>query len=628
MIAKISRRIFGLCQNIRYAILSPLFRLLISDAIWSQSTLDFFNSLILDEESSTSQKEDLILASTRPFLRPLLRMYLSICRYKNYDFHVDIPKYIVLHVHKFVGLLDPTLHSKIDDLVYAFYDPLRDYMAYRILGEDWGDAQGLTITTFRFAPAYSTVADISQHAFAGFTRSFDINSRADFSILYYDVLLQSPRAVADHSTIEKIREGKINAIAVSYRHKKNHREKLGIGKNELMNALRALHEEALPAGPSTQYSLWWDSVLKCSKQSHSDQVKNWAAVGICAYGFCHVLSIRREAEEEEIRLWISLERALGSLRAGMTAVNVGPAAAEVAGAVPAKLCDAEWALSEGFKYALSGDLYDADVTFEHDKKLLNAAGLMLLCVPGGLGVLRGLVGNNNNTVTEVKSLASLEDLLFLTTMTVRLGSRTTFEGEGEAYLDMEIELLAFTDIGDRRNWLPNSIIYDLVVWTDELPRHVEQQTVAVIRRYDDQGDYSTFGLQLYYQHETPFNCEAIHGCVTKMSVKGTLWKVTGVSRLHIPTASGHLEGFKNLEIMCRENAGNQIELTDDVHVKSSLDWIWHEQDINGKLSHASIFCLPQGKTKLSVKEERDVLSFSEHPTSLQTYDSWQELGLR
>lgn len=618
MISKILKSTVRLYQSVRYATLSPLFKLLISNAIWSQSTLDFYDSLILDRESSTSQKEAVILTSTRPIFRPLLYVYLSLCRYRHYDFHVDIPKYIVLHLHKAFGLLDPTLHSQIDDHIYSFYDPLRHYMAQMILDEDWGDEPGLTITIFRFAPSFPTVADVSQHVFAGFTRSFDINSSADFSRLYYDVLLQSPHAVADHATRENIRNGKINAIAISYRHKKDHQQKLGITKHELINALRALHEKALPAGPATQYSLWWDSVLKCSKQTSTNQVKNWAAIGLASYGFCHVLSIRREVNEREIRFWIDMERALGSLRAGMTAVNIGPTGAEVAGMVPAKLCDAEWALSEGFKYAVSGDLCDAEVTYEHDKKLLNAAGLVLLCVPGGLGVLRGLIGNHDRTVGEVESLASLEERLFLSVMTVRLGSQATVTGEGEAHLDTSISLLKSTDLGDRRNWLPNSIIYDLVVSTDELPSHVKHQTVAAIRCYDSQGDHYTFGLQLYYQHETVFECEAVHGCVSEMVVEGERWRVTSVSRLHVPTVSGLLESFKSLMTLCRENAGSKVEVTCIQHLKPSLDWLCHEQAINSEFSHTFIFCLPLGSMQLFVtKKSNNGFGLSEHFFALE-----------
>lgn len=68
------------------------------------------------------------------------------------------------------------------------------------------------------------------------------------------------------------------------------------------------------------------------------------------------------------RLWIDMERALGSLRMGITAVEISESGATFVDASEAKPCDTEWALSEGFKYVVSGDVYFSDVTFDYDSK--------------------------------------------------------------------------------------------------------------------------------------------------------------------------------------------------------------------------------------------------------------------
>lgn len=139
-------------------------------------------SVLLERELTTSWKENLILTSSHAFLRPFIRKYFSICRCKDHDFHVDIPKYVVMQLHKSVGLLDPTLESKLDDLIHSSYDPLRDCIAQKTLLETWEDSPGQTIKMFQFAPPHVTVADVSKDIFAGFTRSFDINCPEDFSI--------------------------------------------------------------------------------------------------------------------------------------------------------------------------------------------------------------------------------------------------------------------------------------------------------------------------------------------------------------------------------------------------------------------------------------------------------------
>lgn len=600
MASLLLKSIHDFCLVPRYIILSPIFKFLIGDVLWGQRTLTFYESLILDRERSTSQKEALALSSSHAFLRPLLRMYFSICRDKDHDFHLDVPKYVVMRLHEAVGLLDPTLYSKLDDRIYSFYDPLRDYMAKKSLGETWGDAPGHTITIFRFSKPYRSVGDVSDGVFDGFTRSFDINSTVDFSNVYYDVLVGNKFGAADDATKEEICAGRINAIAISYRHKKADRAMLGITKHELLDALRALHQTALPAGPSTKYALWWDSVLRCSERSGSRKSKNWAAIGLAPYAFCHVLSIRRPGEELEPRLWIDMERALGSLRMGLTAVDIEQSGASVVGMVPAKPYDAEWALSEAFKYAISGDVFDADVTFDYDRKLLFAAGFQLLCNPGGLGVLRGLAVNHGMTIVEVGSLATLEERLFLTTMTVRLGARATVEGEGDAYLDAKVELHTNTDVGDRRNWLANSEIYKLISQSNQLPSHVEHQVTAVVRWFDGEGNRDMFGLQLYYQEENKFNCEAVHGCVSTLKVDGFVWKVTEVGRLFVPTASEILESFKILHTMCHERAGMEVEISNDEPWKQALDWLWDESETNDEdVSRPSIICLPTGCTQVS-----------------------------
>lgn len=592
-----------LALRLRIFFLSGIFNFLTNDCLWNKSHRAFFDTILLDNEThpTATQKEAAILAGSSPIRRPLYRLFFSIARSGEQPFHINIPQYIVLHLHKATGLIDPTLTSHVDDHIHSYYAPLHHFIAMRTFHEQWEELPGTTCPIFRFSKDFPSVTDLSAHTFKGFTRSFHIYSDTDFSLLYYDVLQRNSRAIADEATIAKIKQGEVNAIAISYRHCKDHREKLGISKKELLLSLRALHQEALQAGPVEMYCIWWDSVLKCQPRPHGE-MSNWAAIGLASYAYCHVLSVRRENEGEFERYWIDIERALASLRSGITAVSVcKDGRVEILGGTPERQNYPQEALMEALRYAVSGDLFESQVTFESDRRKLRAVGLKLLCQPLGLGAVRALRTKITTDIIEVDSWDLMEDTLFMTVLTVRLGYEASQNGEGEEFLDEGIYLRQSTVIGDRRNWLPNADIYDVDVNDSSLlPEHMREQQVALLLIRGKDNEILRFGLQLFYKQEDVYNFEAVHGCLSSGSFCNNEWRVERVSRIFIPCCSQLLNGFKELCGSFKDYAGRKLEIIPHLkeidHSVEALQWLSSEIQPTFQTSSYHAYILPHGAT--------------------------------
>lgn len=76
-----------------------------------------------------------------------------------------------------------------------------------------------------------------------------------------------------------------------------------------------------------------------------------------------------------------------------------------------------------------------------------------------------------------------------------------------------------------------------------MPKHVQEQRAALVRRMDQHGGIVSCGLQLLYEAESTFVSEAVHGCVSSVENEGGIWKVTHVSRLYVSKDSEGMDMF-------------------------------------------------------------------------------------
>lgn len=583
--------IVSILHRVRRFLLTAVFRLFIGSAIWDEDTKDRYEAIFLSESTAQQKKNMLLSSSTSVFERTLLRIYL---RYpfpdRHLGFHIDVCRYITMHLHSVTGLVDPSFETDIDDHIVTVYDPLRDCIAHKDVGEEDDGDVGKTIAIFRFTQHYIPLKSLTDSIFKGITRPVNVLCDRDMSMLYYDVLQAKPCSIADEETKHKIIDGRISTIALSYRHVKRDRRHLGMTKREFVAAVRALHAEALPANPPNEYCFWWDSCLKCSPKGKSTP-GNWAAIGLASYAFCHVLSIRRASEKGEGRLWVDIECALARFSKGLTAVDVtdverrrSSSPAEVMGLVPGFRTDPQWALFQGLVYAVAGDVYNSAVTFREDKTSLTRAGLLMLCRPLGIGVYRALFERAKTKVAWVASWSVLEERAFLTTTLLRLGRDQVVYGIGEAYLDICVhacgERVMFND---RRSWLPNSAIYQVESGDGELPYFVRDQVALLIKNSGGEHQDSMFGLLLYYQEETRFYAEAVHGCVVNLVVPTKSLLADSVSRLHVPSSSSLFPGFKQLYTIAKSasNTGQGSHPSDYEIVNCVVAWLWEENEMDG-----------------------------------------------
>lgn len=587
------RETLSLFRKARQILLTCLFTLCTSSLIWSQEDRDRHEQIFLSDESLEEKEQNLIETSSGFWERWFLKIYF---RYpfpeREEGYYIDVDQYITLHLHSFFGFIDSTFKTNIDDKVAAVYAPLRHMIAERFI-EDHSDEK--TIPMFRLAHQYVTVKSIADLALKGVSRPFNVLSDSDMSNLYYDVLQCRPSALATELDKQRVLEGKLSVIALSYRHWKDGRHTLGISKREFINAFRALHMEAALADPPEEYCVWWDSCLKCGpSEDNGGEWVNWAAIGLSPYAFCHVLSVRRDWEIEQDRLWIDLERALGRFGKGITAVDVTQVESEndgnarVLGYAPGFLYDPESALEEVFKYLVSGDVHFSRVTFAEDRKLLQQAGTRILCAPPGFGVMRALFDTEREMgVIWVENWKVLEEKILLTALDVWLGQQQVWNGEGEAELSNEVLLDGHrVPFDDRRVWLPNSSIYKIESKGHEIPYYVKEQ-VALILQNDDLfvSEESRCGLLLYYQEDTLHNPEAVLGCAVNLDPAEDRWIATGVSKLHVPPASLLFESFKELYLWGRDksNSASPRHGFSSLHgSQSAISWIWEENGMKGE----------------------------------------------
>lgn len=594
-------------QALRGLLLTYFFRTLVLCITWSRQGGDKYEPIFLGE-GSTQEKEILLKEqASGAFERLLLFFYLSIS-FPNRDdgYHIDVLSYIALTLHSHCGLIDSTFKTDIDEAVCTLYAPLRHFMAENVFDDQSpGEGNDKTIAIFRLANHFVTVKSIHDLLMKGVTRPFNIFSDSDMSNLYYDVLQQRPCALASEADRERIVSGKLNIIALSYRHFKDHRYKLGISKRELISAVRALHAEAAFAEPSERYCLWWDSCLK-SGSKYEDWC-NWAAVGLTPYAFCHVLSVRRDGEEREQRLWIDMEQALGRLGKGITVVNVtgledgSRKTCMVAGYAPGCLYDPENALEEGLKYIASGDVHFSAVTFADDKRLLLRAGMRILVAAPGIGVMKALFDADTDLKFQwVEEWAAMEEKVLPSLFQVWLGKERFWLGSGEAELSTQILLDGpCVPFDDRRMWLPNSGIYDIFCRGNKLPSHVRLQAVLrLCDGSDSTGSDRRCGVLLSYRDADFFTAEAILGIVVTLhplakSAEG-IEMGTGVSRLHVSPGSREFQSFKDLYVWARERAdassgrSRKREYASLGSAQRAVEWIWSENEMAGEVANVVV----------------------------------------
>lgn len=594
-------------QALRRLLLTCFFRVLIFCITWVRQGGDRYEAIFLGE-GSTQEKESLLIEHASGALeRVFIFLYLCI-PFPNRDdgYHIHALSYIALTLHSHCGLIDSTFKTDIDGAVCTLYAPLRHFMAESFCDDQSpGEEDDKTIAIFRLANHFVTVKSIHSLLMKGVTRPVNVHSQSDMSNLYYDVLQRRPCALASEADRERIVSGKLNIIALSYRHFKDHRYKLGISKRELIAAVRALHQEAAFAEPSDSYCLWWDSCLN-SGSKYEDWC-NWAAVGLTPYAFCHVLSVRRDGEESEQRLWIDVERALGRLGKGMTVVNVSGVedrrqkTCNVAAIAPGCLYDPENALEQGLMYITSGDVHCSSVSFAEDKRLLLRAGMRILVAEPGIGAMRALFDVDTDLNFQwVDQWDAMEEKLLPAVLEVWLGKERFWMGSGEAELSSQILLDGpCVPFDDRRMWLPNSEIYGIFCRGSKVPSHVRLQ--AVLRLWD--GSDSTdsdrrCGVLLSYREADFFTAEAIIGCVVTLhplakSGEGTEM-ATGVSRLHVSPGSSVYQSFKDLYVWARESAdalpgrSSKREYASLGSSQQAVEWIWSENEMAGDSANVMV----------------------------------------
>lgn len=598
--------LFKLYQAIRYYALVPFFRVLIGSSIWSEQTKLRYERVFLNQQLANQKEARLLCLASSILERLFLRCYFRL-PHENREkaYYIDVPKYITMHIHFQTGLLDPTLESHIDDEIASSYEPLRFSISHYSHDTQLQE-RGKAPPIFRLSWYTVSVKSVAHEVLRGVTRPFNVNSDADFSQLYYDILLQNSTALASQDAKRRIIHGEVSVLALSYRHKKDNRYKLGISKRELIAAVRALHHDAAAIDPPEEYCLWWDSCLRCHERVPKNV--NWAAIGLPPYACCCVLSVRREGEGEVQRLWINLERVIGRLGKGFIVVDVSGVEdgqnAEVMGAVNGDRSDPEHALQMGLQYVSTGALWDSQVTFQEDKVVIDAASLMALLDSSSLSVVRGLYGNRRRKIIWVESLAKMEEAAFKAYLNVVLGREQLIEGIGDAYICENIELQS-RDIlfDDRRIWLPNSRIYELAVATDELPPHIEKQAVFIIRSQHVQCSDSMVGLLLFHEEETDFIAESVHGCITYLSKRedGVLAPKT-VSKLHVPADSELLESFRQLYAWGRQNQEETLELSRLGRSADSVSWLWTKCEMKGDLKGVNITALVRNESKALNRE--------------------------
>lgn len=582
---------YSILQKVRRFALTAFFRLFVGSTIWSDDTRDRYEAILLTD-SSVQQKERMLISSARTvFELVFLWLYL---RYpfpeRRLGYHIDVCKFITMRLHSVTGLVDHFFETDIDDHIASIYGPLRHQIAHKAIKEEDDSEACKTIAIFRFATHYVAIKSLTDSIFKGVTRPVNVSSERDMTMLYYDVLQGAPWSVVGEKDKRKILNGHISIIALSYRHAKDHRSKLGITKREFLSAIRALHAEAQPANPPNEYCFWWDSCLRCSPKENKTTL-NWAAIGLAPYAFCHVLSIRRASEIKEERLWIEMERALARLSRGFTTVDVtdveqrGPSSEQVQ-VYSGIRSDPQWALSEGLVYTVTGDLHNSEVTFPEDKTYLHRAGMLTLCKPGGISVYRALFDRSRTEVQWVSSWSALEEKAFLNVMLIRLGHDQVENGYGEAHLDICVQIYGETFVfNDRRSWFPNSSIYQLETGDDELPYFVRDQVALVIKTSEAEYEDNQFGLLLYYQEETPYYAEAVHGCVVNLVAPNKSLVADSISRLHVPRSCNLFEGFRQLYSITMTAPTLTVLPAHSEMLFSAVGWLWEENEMQGDKNH-------------------------------------------
>lgn len=317
---------------------------------------------------------------------------------------------------------------------------------------------------------------------------------------------------------------------------------------------------------------------------------NWF-ITIC---LCFVLSIRSEegGGEEEARFWNDIERALARLGRGMLVVEIKRRnKGEVLGIALGSDAGPEWTFSNAFAFVACGQLYDCECTFEQDKRIVEAVASKDLVEPTFINVIRAVSVPIHNKVIWVASLKDLDEKLFNIPSLIRLGSEQVIEGNGEADIGRLIIIQGPKfPIDDKRNWLPNSLIYDIEYGEDNMPEHVINQTLFLIGQLNSNDRDDVFALLLYHEVETDFKSEAVHGCIMTIAQCDDGYVSETVDRIHVPRSSAVLQSFKALHSFGAEE-NQRAQIMGLGSASEAVSWIWEDKEISGDMTNAEILTM-------------------------------------